>query len=84
LTWALAPQPIFGYRGPLTTSGIESLRDGEFRKYRSSFRMEIGNEGWNFSKGDPYTTTMDFIQGTNNSNVNPPPGGAASRFASAV
>jgi len=33
--------------------------------------MEIGNEGWNFSKGDPYTTTMDFIQGTNNSNVNP-------------
>jgi len=75
LTWALAPQPIFGYRGPLATSGIESLRDGEFRKYRASFRMEIGNEGWNFSKGDPYTTTMDFIQGTNNSNVNPPPGG---------
>jgi choline dehydrogenase-like flavoprotein len=75
LTWALAPQPIFGYRGPLATSGIESLRDGEFRKYRSSFRMEIGNEGWNFSKGDPYTTTMDFIQGTNNSNVNPAPGG---------
>jgi glucose dehydrogenase len=76
LTWALAPQPIFGYRGPLATSGIESLRDGEFRKYRSSFRMEIGNEGWNFSKGDPYTTTMDFIQGTNNSNVNPAPGGS--------
>lgn len=71
LTWALAPQPIFGYRGPLATSGIESLRDGAFRKYRSSFRMEIGNEGWNFSKGDPYTTTMDFIQGTNNSKVNP-------------
>ena len=76
LTWALAPQPIFGYRGPLATSGIESLRDGAFRKYRSSFRLEIGNEGWNFSKGDPYTTTMDFIQGTNNSNVNPPPGGS--------
>ena len=78
LTWALAPQPIFGYRGPLATSGIESLRDGAFRKFRSSFRMEIGNEGWNFSKGDPYTTTLDFIQGTNNSNVNPPPGGSGS------
>jgi choline dehydrogenase-like flavoprotein len=76
LTWALAPQPIFGYRGPLATAGIESLRDGAFRKYRSSFRMEIGNEGWNFSKGDPYTTTMDFVQGTNNSNVNPLPGGS--------
>jgi glucose dehydrogenase len=75
LSWALiAPDadPIWGYRGPLETSGIESLRDGDFRKYRSSFRMAIGNEGWNFSKGDPYTTTMDFIQGTNNSNVNPP------------
>ncbi len=74
LSWALAPQPIFGYRGPLATAGIESLRDGEFRKYRASFRMEIGNEGWNFATGDPYTTTMDFIQGTNNSHVNPPPG----------
>jgi glucose dehydrogenase len=70
LTWALAPEPIFGYRGPLATSGIESLRDGVFRKYRASFRMEIGNEGWNFSKGDPYTTTMDFIQGTNNAATN--------------
>jgi choline dehydrogenase-like flavoprotein len=74
LTWALAPMPIYGYRGPLESSGIESLRDGAFRKYRSSFRMAIGNEGWNFSKGDPYTTTMDFIQGTNNTNVNPEPG----------
>jgi choline dehydrogenase-like flavoprotein len=70
LTWALAPEPIWGYRGPLATAGIESLRDGEFRKYRSSFRMEIGNEGWNFSKGDPYTSTMDYIQGTNNSGTN--------------
>lgn len=72
LTWALAPegQPVWGYRGPLATAGIESLRDGEFRKYRASFRMEIGNEGWNFAAGDPYTTTLDFIQGTNNSQLN--------------
>ncbi|MDX6402927.1 MAG: glucose dehydrogenase [Blastocatellia bacterium] len=70
LTWALAPQPMWGYRGPLATAGIESLRDGEFRKYRSSFRMEIGNEGWNFATGDPYTTTLDFITGTNGANTN--------------
>lgn len=73
LTWALIDEnsnPIWGYRGPLATSGIESLRDGAFRKYRSSFRMEIGNEGWNFPSGDPYTTTMDFIQGTNNAQLN--------------
>jgi glucose dehydrogenase len=74
LSWALIPttnDPIWGFRGPLATSGIESLRDGEFRKYRSSFRMEIGNEGWNFSAGDPYTTTMDWIQGTNIAQLNP-------------
>ncbi len=70
LSWALNPVPVWGYRGPLATAGIESLRDGEFRRYRSSFRMEIGNEGWNFSKGDPYNTTMDFIQGTNNTDLN--------------
>jgi choline dehydrogenase-like flavoprotein len=74
LSWALInsnDDPIWGYRGPLATSGIESLRDGEFRKYRSSFRMEIGNEGWNFSSSDPYNTTMDYIQGTNNALLNP-------------
>ena len=82
LSWALAPEPIFGYRGPLATSGIESLRDGEFRKYRASFRMEIGNEGWNFSKGDPYTTALDYIQGTNNTGTNDGgPKGAAQRLA---
>jgi choline dehydrogenase-like flavoprotein len=71
LAWALADQPVWGYRGPLATSGIESLRDGDFRSKRAAFRMEIGNEGWNFSTGDPYTTTMDLITGTNNSQLNP-------------
>lgn len=74
LSWALISEnadPIWGYRGPLATSGIESLRDGEFRKHRSSFRMEIGNEGWNFAVGDPYTSTMDYLQGTNITQLNP-------------
>ena len=51
--------------------GIESLRDGEFRRERAAFRMEIGNEGWNFPIGDPYVTVQDFINGTNNSRLNP-------------
>lgn len=74
LSWALIDpnaDPIWGFRGPLATSGIESLRDGDFRRYRSSFRMEIGNEGWNFSASDPYNTTMDYIQGANNALLNP-------------
>lgn len=75
LAWALAPQPIYGYRGPLATSGIESTRDGSFRSKRAAFRIEIGNEGWNFPINDPYTTTADFINGLNSSGLNPIGGG---------
>jgi glucose dehydrogenase len=71
LAWALMPQPVFGYRGPLSTAGIETLRDGAFRKDRAAFRIEIGNEGWNFPIGDPYTTVMDLINGTDVSKLNP-------------
>ncbi|RKH10365.1 GMC family oxidoreductase [Corallococcus praedator] len=78
LSWALMPEgkPVFPYRGPLSTSGIESLRNGPFRSQRAAFRMEIGNEGWNFPIGDPYATVNDFINGTNVSALNPvtPPG----------
>ncbi len=73
LSWALMPQgrSVYPYRGPLSTSGIESLRDGDFRKQHSAYRIEIGNEGWNFSIGDPYVTVQDFVNGTNNSKLNP-------------
>lgn len=71
LAWAQASEPVYGFRGPLATSGIESMRDGDFRKERAAFRIEIGNEGWNFSIGDPWTTTLDFVNGWNNSGLNP-------------
>lgn len=78
LSWALSAEghPVYPYRGPLSTSGIESLRDGAFRTARSAYRIEIGNEGWNFPIGDPYVTVLDFINGTNDSKLNPvtPPG----------
>jgi glucose dehydrogenase len=69
--WGLLPQSTFPYRGPLSTSGIEDLRDGDFRKERAAYRIEIGNEGWNFAiGGDPNVTTLDFVNGLNNSRVN--------------
>lgn len=71
LEWAMAKDPVYGYRGPLATSGIESLRDGVFRTERAAFRIEIGNEGWNFSAGDPWTTLGDFVDGSNDSQSNP-------------
>jgi glucose dehydrogenase len=71
LAWALAPKPVWGYRGPLSTAGIEICRDGQFRRDRGAFRIEIGNEGWNFAVGDPDTTTVDFVNGLNFSDLNP-------------
>jgi choline dehydrogenase-like flavoprotein len=65
LAWALAPEPVWGYRGPLSTGGIEVCRDGDFRKDRAAFRVEIGNEGWNFPIQDPDTTTVDLVNGWN-------------------
>jgi choline dehydrogenase-like flavoprotein len=70
LAWATAPEPVFGYRGPLSTSGIETVRDGAFRKDRAAFRIEIGNEGWNFPIGDPDVTTLDLVLGFNQSALN--------------
>jgi choline dehydrogenase-like flavoprotein len=71
LSWALMPEPIYPLRGPLSTSGIETLRDTIHRKDWAAFRIEIGNEGWNFAISDPYQTSQDFIDGTNVSQLNP-------------
>ena len=51
LSWALAGEPVWPYRGPLSTSGIENLRDGAIRSTRSSFRTQISNDGWNWPTG---------------------------------
>ena len=55
LSWAVAGEPVWPYRGPLSTSGIENLRDGSFRRYRSSLRIQISNDGWNWPTGGAMT-----------------------------
>jgi glucose dehydrogenase len=62
LSWALAPSPVWPYRGPLSTSGIENLRDGSFRRNRPAFRIELGNDGWSWPKGAPTTTAADLAR----------------------
>jgi len=77
VAWGLAPEPLYPYRGPLITSGIGDLCDGPFRSERGAFRMDIGNEGWNFviasvaGGTDPNITTLDFVNGMNRSKLNP-------------
>ncbi|MES2655841.1 MAG: GMC family oxidoreductase [Bacteroidota bacterium] len=61
LSWGLMPESTYPFRGPLSTSGIETTRDGEFRKKRAAYRIEIGNEGWNWTMGAPYSTLTDLV-----------------------
>jgi choline dehydrogenase-like flavoprotein len=79
VAWALLPptaKPVFPYRGPLITSGIGDLCDGPFRAKRAAFRVDIGNEGWNYViagsafGADPHLTTVDFVNGMNSGSLN--------------
>ena len=56
--FALAPVPVYPFRGPDTTSGVESLRDGKFREKHAAFRGGMGNWGWN---GDPANSVKDLL-----------------------
>jgi choline dehydrogenase-like flavoprotein len=61
LTWGLMPENIGAFRGPGSTSGIESLRDGAFRRHRGGYRIEIDNWGWNFAANSPYSDVSTFV-----------------------
>ncbi len=61
LSWADTTEPVWPYRGPLSTSGIENLRDGDFRKDYAAFRIEIGNDGHNWPTGAPLSTASELI-----------------------
>jgi choline dehydrogenase-like flavoprotein len=63
LSWAKMPEPVYPLRGPLSTSGIESLRDGAFRSQHPAIRMEIGNEGWNWAENDPWNSLNNLVTG---------------------
>jgi choline dehydrogenase-like flavoprotein len=57
--YALAPEPTYPFRGPDTTSGVESLRDGKFREKHAAFRGGMGNWGWG---GEPASTVANLLK----------------------
>jgi choline dehydrogenase-like flavoprotein len=73
LGWGLMDKDNRNYpfRGPRSSSGIESLRDGPFRKDWAAFRVDVGNEGWGWADNDPATIVQDLVDGTNKSQLNP-------------
>lgn len=58
---AILPMPLYPFRGPPTTSGIDAFRDGSFRRASAAFRMSIGNDGWGLVRG-PYATVLDLVR----------------------
>ena len=61
VVWGTMPQPVYPYRGPLATSGIENFRDTQLRSQYAAFRIEIGNDGWSWPTGAPQTTVADIV-----------------------
>jgi choline dehydrogenase-like flavoprotein len=59
-TYGIAPEKLFPFRGPPSTSGIESFRDGDFRKDRAGFRVSLNNDGWS-RRNAPYAEIIDFV-----------------------
>ncbi|WP_425905363.1 GMC family oxidoreductase [Nitrobacter sp. TKz-YC02] len=60
---ALAPEPIFPFRGPQTLCGIDSLRDGRYRSKFASFRLTLGNDGWG-REGNPTSILEGMLNPT--------------------
>jgi choline dehydrogenase-like flavoprotein len=58
--FGIAPERVFPFRGPPSTSGIESFRDGEFRRKRAGFRVSLNNDGWS-RKSAPYAEIIDMV-----------------------
>jgi len=64
---ALANEPIHPFRGPQSICGIDSLRDGAYRKKFASFRLTLGNDGWGRS-GNPTSVLESMLNPTDPAN----------------
>ena len=68
-SFALAPEPLYPFRGPQTTSDIAAFRDGEFRKRFAGFKTSLKNDGWSTtSTGAPRGNFIPAKGATVNSN----------------
>lgn len=62
MSYAKSNIPIYPMRSPFSTSGIESLVDGAFRKDRAAFRIQISDTAWSWPKGSPHSEAEKLIQ----------------------
>ncbi|MFI4955222.1 MAG: GMC family oxidoreductase [Gammaproteobacteria bacterium] len=62
LSFAIANDPVYPKRSPLSTAGIESLMDGPFRKKYAGFRTQIDDNGNYWTQHTPFSTVEKFVQ----------------------
>src|SRR6185295_1249821 len=62
LSWAHAAEPVWPYRGPLSTGGIESPRFGDWRADHGSFRVQLSNDAWSWPTGGPASTARALAE----------------------
>jgi choline dehydrogenase-like flavoprotein len=62
LSWALAAEPLWPFRGPLSTAGIEAPRSGDWRADHASFRVQVANRGWEWAMGTPQQTVRKLAE----------------------
>ena len=53
---AKVPKPYVGYRGPLQLSGIDQVREGDFRSRRGAIRLQVSH-----SVGSPLNLAQNLI-----------------------
>ena len=59
--FAKLPDPVYPFRGPPSTAGIEAFRDGPFRRRVGALRISLDNDGW-ASRGSPYADADQLVQ----------------------
>jgi choline dehydrogenase-like flavoprotein len=59
--FANAAIPLFPFRGPPSTAGIETFRDGEERRQRAAFRISLDNDGWSRLSDAPRSTAQNLV-----------------------
>jgi choline dehydrogenase-like flavoprotein len=65
LTWGLAKEPVYPYRGPGSTSNMPVFRDAKFRREHAAFIVPLDNWGWSWPKFSPGSDLDDAV-GTKN------------------
>ncbi len=80
LSWGLADEPLYPFRGPLSTTGIGEFRDGAFRSSRAAYRIEVGNDGWVWPAGAPQKTVWQVMNLDNPATQDDPGIGIINKF----